>query len=79
MIKLRPSRERYLGITEADCLEILNITPDQLRIARALDRKKVDAVRNLIDGVEPEGKYQDVLIEHVLSWLPTFDEEKADG
>lgn len=86
MLKLRPAKDRYLGITEADCLEILNLTPDQLKIARALDREKIFEIGLLLEDVartfcEPPENYIAELdrLERVMCWLPTFDEEKADG
>lgn len=80
MLKLRPAKDRYLGITEADCLEILNLTPDQLRIARALDREKVRILRRILADGATGDLIQECPEDYqvALSWLPTFDEEKAD-
>lgn len=82
MLKLRPAKERYLGITEADACEVLGITPDQLRIARALDREKVKEIKANIQHLRCGVEERKVLGPAIIAWLntieaqlPTFDTE----
>ena len=73
MIKLRPARDRFIAITDADCLEILGITDEQLKIAKALDRYKVETIAAWITA-----KMQDNYSGNghtILSWLPNFSDE----
>lgn len=53
-----------------DCLKRLGITPDQLRIARALDREKVEAIAAQL--YHADRSYGPFDVDVLLSWLPTF-------
>jgi len=63
-----------------EALETLGITPDQLRIARALDREKISLIREGLTHLYLPGLYRPTMdeFEALLALLPTFDEEKAN-
>lgn len=71
---------------QREAMEELNLTPDQLKIARALDRDfiirlKEFAVNARFDHlIDPSGRWESTRKEMLkIIIYPTFDEEKADG
>lgn len=70
----------YCG--EDRALKLLNITADQLKIAKALDREAVWCIREelLIRQDEAVRSGNNIVAGtcwNIISWLPTFDEPKA--
>ena len=75
MIKLRPAKDRFIGITEKDACEILGITVDQLRIARSLDKDICNYVnKNLLLGHITIGK----VVDRLLTVLPDFKDKNEN-
>lgn len=73
-------RERVWKADEEACM-FLGITPDQLKIARALDREKVRVIcRILADGAtgDPIQECPEDF-QTALDWLPTFDKDPANA
>lgn len=72
-----------------ECLQYLNITAQQLKIARALDREKVERLRSVVEYAKETsiavmkqwapglpGKTDGW--DNMLSWLPAFDTKGPD-
>lgn len=80
---------------QREAMEELNLTPDQLKIGKALDREKVSAIKIVLLMAKPRLEREGLkntrdTAQLCLDWLPTFDapngaahdsehEEKADG
>lgn len=78
---LRRRDELNMKSAQKECLDFLGITPDQLLIARSLDREKIFETRNLIYNLRnrcsSSSTYAYRVLTSILELLPTFpDEEK---
>lgn len=60
-----------------EAMEILGITADQLKIAKALDREKICELRSTLEDTITElGSLTDRHLFHkIIAWLPTFEDE----
>lgn len=59
--------------SEASMLKALGITPDQLKIARALDREKVEEIRANISFVREGVRYRKMLGPAIIGFLNTIE------
>lgn len=82
--KLRPDHpdRRNVNLKQIEALKnnamkLLGITEDQLKIARALDREKIESLRNHFRGYNEWIQSMGASGTSMGDWLPTFDEEKS--
>lgn len=58
-------------IMDAACLIALGLTTDQIKIAAALDREKIIALRSALLGCANQWSWD---LARFANWLPIFDE-----